>query len=54
MTTFLTYLFGTHHAFEKAFFDALNKAKQSLAFRDIVIKENLNIPGETAEDLINH
>jgi uncharacterized protein YbaP (TraB family) len=49
----VSYLFGTHHAFGKVFFDSLTKAKQALASSDIVIKENLNIPGETAEDIIN-
>ena len=49
----VSYLFGTHHAFGKVFFDSLTKAKQALESSDIVIKENLNIPGETAEDIIN-
>lgn len=49
----VSYIFGTHHAFGKVFFDSLTKAKQALASSDIVIKENLNIPGETAEDIIN-
>lgn len=49
----VSYLFGTHHAFGKVFFDSLTKAKQALASSDILIKENLNIPGETAEDIIN-
>lgn len=48
-----SYLFGTHHAFGKVFFDSLTKVNQALASSDIVIKENLNIPGETAEDIIN-
>lgn len=48
-----SYLFGTHHAFGKDFFDSLTKVKQALASCDIVIKENLTIPGETAEDIIN-
>lgn len=49
----VSYLFGTHHAFGKDFFDSLTKVKQALASCDIVIKENLTIPGETAEDIIN-
>lgn len=52
-TNHVSYLFGTHHAFGKVFFDSLINAKQALASSDIVIKENLNIPGETAEDIIN-
>jgi uncharacterized protein YbaP (TraB family) len=48
-----SYLFGTHHAFGKDFFDSLTNANQALATSDLVIKENLNIPGETAEDIIN-
>lgn len=49
----VSYLFGTHHAFGKVFFDSLTKVNQALVSSDIVIKENLNIPGETAEDIIN-
>lgn len=49
----VSYLFGTHHAFGKVFFDSLTIANKALASSDIVIKENLNIPGETAEDIIN-
>ncbi|SFT85752.1 Uncharacterized conserved protein YbaP, TraB family [Algoriphagus locisalis] len=49
----VSYLFGTHHAFGKVFFDSLTKVNQALASSDLVIKENLTIPGETAEDIIN-
>ncbi|WP_373395882.1 TraB/GumN family protein [Algoriphagus halophilus] len=49
----VSYLFGTHHAFGKSFFDTLTKANQALHSSDLLIKENLNIPGEMAEDLIN-
>jgi len=49
----ISYLFGTHHAFGKVFFDSLTIANQSLASSELLIKENLNIPGETAEDIIN-
>ncbi|MEQ8908139.1 MAG: TraB/GumN family protein [Vicingaceae bacterium] len=49
----VSYLFGTHHAFGKALFDSLSIANQALATSDILIKENLNILGETAEDIIN-
>ncbi len=48
-----SYLFGTHHAFGKSFFDSLSDVRQSLMSCDILIKENLNIPGQTAEDIIN-
>lgn len=48
-----SYLFGTHHAFGKVFFDSLAIANQALASSDLLIKENLNIPGEMAEDIIN-
>src|SRR6056300_1243264 len=48
-----SYIFGTHHAFGKSFFDSLTKANQALASCDLLIKENLNIPGEMAEDIIN-
>ncbi len=49
----ISYLFGTHHAFGKAFFDSLTKANQVLESCNLLIKENLNIPGEMAEDIIN-
>lgn len=48
-----SYLFGTHHAFGKSFFDSLTIANQALASCDLLIKENLNIPGRMAEDIIN-
>lgn len=49
----VSYLFGTHHAFGKVFFDSLTIANQALASSELLIKENLNIPGEMAEDIIN-
>ncbi|MFZ6666199.1 TraB/GumN family protein [Peijinzhouia sedimentorum] len=49
----VSYLFGTHHAFGKVFFDSLMTANQALASSELLIKENLNIPGEMAEDIIN-
>lgn len=49
----VSYVFGTHHAYGKAFFDALTEANQALESCDMLIKENLNIPGEMAEDIIN-
>ena len=47
-----SYLFGTHHAFGKAFFDSLANATEALQSCDLVLKENLNITGETADDII--
>ncbi|MUP44262.1 TraB/GumN family protein [Gramella sp. BOM4] len=48
-----SYLFGTHHAFGKEFFDSIVKANQALGSSDLLIKENLNLPGRMAEDIIN-
>jgi uncharacterized protein YbaP (TraB family) len=39
-----SYLFGTHHAFGKSFFDSLTTANQALASSTMLIKENLNLP----------
>lgn len=49
----VSYLFGTHHAFGKSFFDSLTLANQYLSTCNILVKENLNIPGQMAEDIIN-
>lgn len=49
----VSYLFGTHHAFGKPFFDSLTKANEALTSCNLLIKENLNIPGKMAEDIIN-
>lgn len=49
----VSYLLGTHHAFGKPFFDSLKFAKDALLSSNILIKENLNIPGHLAEDIIN-
>ncbi|SHM44257.1 Uncharacterized conserved protein YbaP, TraB family [Cyclobacterium lianum] len=49
----VSYLFGTHHAFGKEFFDALTNAGKALSSSEVLIKENLNIPGKTPEDIIN-
>jgi len=48
-----SYLFGTHHAFGKPFFDSLKFATDALLSSNILIKENLNIPGHLAENIIN-
>lgn len=49
----VSYLFGTHHAFGKPFFDSLTRANIALISCELLIKENLNISGEMAEDIIN-
>ncbi|WP_182859193.1 TraB/GumN family protein [Flagellimonas aequoris] len=48
-----SFLFGTHHAFGKSFFDSLANANEALESCDLLIKENLDIPGRTAQDIIN-
>lgn len=52
-SNYTSYLFGTHHAFGKSFFDSLTGANRALASCDLLIKENLNIPGKMAGDIIN-
>lgn len=49
----VSYLFGTHHALGKPFFDSLTVANEALLSSRLLIKENLNIPGRLAEDIIN-
>ncbi len=49
----VSYLFGTHHAYGKSFFDSLTNALELLASAEIMIKENLNIPGHMADDIVN-
>lgn len=49
----VSYLFGTHHAFGKAFFDSLINANRAMSSSDILIKENLNDPENSAEQIIN-
>lgn len=49
----VSYLFGTHHAFGNTFFDSLQNAHQALLSAKTLIKENLDIPGHLAEDIIN-
>jgi uncharacterized protein YbaP (TraB family) len=48
-----SYLFGTHHAFSKSFFDTLKIAKTKLMAADIVITESDPGPGHTANDIVN-
>ncbi|MBR9920825.1 MAG: TraB/GumN family protein [Bacteroidetes bacterium] len=50
---YVSYLFGTHHALGKPFFDSLKQAEGALLASDLLIKENLNIPGHLAVDIIN-
>lgn len=49
----VSYLFGTHHAFSKSFFDTLSLAKAKLLTAETVILESLDIPGKNSEDIIN-
>ena len=49
----ISYLFGTHHAFGNSFFNSLQNATDALKKSDLLIKENLNITGHLAEDIIN-
>lgn len=48
----VSYLFGTHHAFGKPFFDSLEAAREALQSCSLLVKENLNIPGQLAVDII--
>ncbi len=52
-STKTSYLFGTHHAFGKPFFDSLTSANNLLAASDVLILENVKMAGHTAEDIIN-
>lgn len=47
----ISYLFGTHHAFGKAFFDSLPEANKALSASEVLLKENLNVPGQMARIL---
>lgn len=49
----VSYLFGTHHAFGKTFFDSLPIANEKLRGSEVMIKESMEIPGEESEDIIN-
>lgn len=49
----VSYLFGTHHAFSKSFFDTLSVAKIKLLTAETVVLESLDIPGKNSEDIIN-
>lgn len=48
-----SYLFGTHHAFGKVFFDSLANANRALSSCNVLIEESLSIPGQTVEEIIN-
>jgi len=48
-----SYLFGTHHAFGKAFFDTLEQAKEALIACDILVLESMEKEGHSVEDIIN-
>lgn len=49
----VTYLFGTHHALGKSFFDSLPEANKALKSSDIAIFENVNIPGQMYQDIVS-
>lgn len=49
----VSYLFGTHHAFGKPFFDSLKFAENALLSSDVLIIENIISPGHLAVDVIN-
>ena len=49
----VSYLFGTHHAFSKSFFDTLDIPKEKLKESNMVILESIDIPGQNSEDIIN-
>jgi len=49
----VSYLFGTHHAFSKSFFETLDVPKKKLQESNVVILESLDIPGQNSEDIIN-
>jgi uncharacterized protein YbaP (TraB family) len=51
--TIESYLFGTHHAFSKSFFDTLSNAKAKLMAAAIVVTESDPAPGHTANDIVN-
>ncbi|MEQ9098308.1 MAG: TraB/GumN family protein [Imperialibacter sp.] len=48
-----SYLFGTHHAFSKSFFDTLSNTRAKLMAAEIVITESDPEPGHTANDIVN-
>lgn len=49
----VSYLFGTHHAFGKSFFDSLTQANKALEASEVAIFESVDVPGQTAQDVIN-
>ncbi|WP_422354884.1 TraB/GumN family protein [Roseivirga pacifica] len=48
-----SYLFGTHHAFSKSFFEQQTEAILALENAEILIKENLTIAGKGSKEIIN-
>ncbi|NVK52839.1 MAG: TraB/GumN family protein [Flavobacteriaceae bacterium] len=52
-TNNVSYLFGTHHAFSKSFFNTLDIPKKKLKESNMVILESIDIPGQNSEDIIN-
>lgn len=49
----VTYLFGTHHALGKSFFDSLPAANKALKSSEIAIFESVNIPGQMYPDIVS-
>lgn len=49
----VSYLFGTHHAFGKQYFDSLKIVNQKLSETEVLIKENLTTVGNSSADIIN-
>lgn len=50
---YVSWIFGTHHAFGKSFFDSLAIAEHALVSSEIFIQENINIRGRRIFDIIN-
>lgn len=48
----ISYLFGTHHALGKSFFDSLTIANKALKSSEIAIFESIGIPGQMYPDII--
>ena len=49
----VTYLFGTHHALGKSFFDSLPVANKALKSSEIAFFESVNVPGQMYPDIVS-
>lgn len=49
----ITYLFGTHHALGKSFFDSLPVAENALKSSEIAMFENVDVPGQMYPDIVS-